>query len=235
MELVGLAHNLQDLASHVSMLEEKLNEKIIKLPVEFRQNENAFGITDFSRVLRYHEPAVAAGASSNIIPFARSGSDNFLQSHPIAVKPLFGIPGKPLPSDVPDCRPLLQRDGLILLAWDMRITENGELYTAYWVTSIDVPRFYASKRFVLKDFPSACPDRKSYAAEDGIEYYGQSAPDYLVHIAPELMKSNPRHRDLRADHINMLKSLGSNVNFNYKYLLQTEKKKAAHKRHLNAV
>ena len=232
MELVGLAQNLQDIANHVSMLE----EKIVKLPVEFRQNGNAFGITDFSRVLRRHEPA--ASALSNIIPFSRfsvcdnssTGLNNCLPEPPFAAKPLLGIPGRPLPSDIPDCRPLLQRDGLILLAWDKHATENGELFTAYWVTSIYVPRFYASKRFFLKDFHSANPDHKSYAAEDGIEYYGQSAPAYLVHVAPELMKSNPKHRDLRVDHINMLKRLGSQVNFNYKYLLQTEKKKGAFKK-----
>jgi len=228
MELVGLAQNLQDLANHVSMLEETMNEKIIKLPVEFRQNGNAFGITDISRVFGRNDP-------SNIIHFP--GSDAFYSSGtksefgqpkpPVDFRPLMGIPGRPLPSDIPDCRPLLQRDGLILLAWDKRVTENGELYTAYWVTSIDVPRFYASKRFFLKDFPSANPDRKSYAAEDGIEYYGQSPPAYLVHVAPELMKSNPRHRDLRDAHIKVLKHLGSKVNFSYKYLLQTEKKKAA--------
>ena len=175
---------------------------------------------------------------TNIIPFPKLGIyidkgpalNNYRPKQSIAFKPLLGFPGRHLPPDVPDCRPILQRDGLILLAWDKRLTEAGELFTAYWVTSTDVPRFYASKRFFLKDFSSACPDHKSYAAEDGIEFYGQSFPAYMVHVAPELMKSNPRHRELRDAHIKVLKHLGSKANFNYKYLLQAEKKKGAFKK-----
>ena len=243
VELIGLAQNLQDIASHVSMLEEKLNEKIIKLPVEYHQNGNAFGMTNLSHEFRRHETATLAGKPSNIILFPGSGAFNGSKAKPksslskpsIDLKPLLGTPGKSLPPDIPDCRPLLQRDGLILLAWDKRVTESGELYTAYWITSIDVPRFYASKSYLLKDFHSASPDRKSYAAEDGIEYYGQSAPEYLVHVAPELMKSNPNHKDLRAEHIKTLNHMGSKVNFNYKYLLQTEKKKGTFKKQPSAV
>jgi hypothetical protein len=49
----------------------------------------------------------------------------------------------------------------------------------------------------------------------------------MIHIAPELMMSNPMHSELRAAHINKLKSLGSIVDYSYKYLLQTEKKRKA--------
>ena len=234
IELMGLAKNLRDLADHVSMLEKENEER----PEEFCKDVNVHCITDYSQVYRHREQNAGSGGLRKIIPFA--GPSAYLGSSPkpyaclakpdADIKPLLGIPGDSLTADIPDCRPLLQRDGLILLAWDKRVTESGELFTAYWVTSIDVPRFYASKRFFLKDFPSACPDRKSYAAEDGIEYYGQSAPAYLVHVAPELMKSNPRHRELRDAHIKTLKHLGSKVNFNYKYLLYAEKKKGAFKK-----
>ena len=136
-------------------------------------------------------------------------------------------PGKPLPVEVPDFRLKLQRDGLILLGWDWRLTESGGVYTAYWVTSSGVARYYASKPLSLMDFYSASPDHKSYAAEDGIEFYGQKAPVYIVHVAPELMMSNPMHNKLRQTHIKLLKRLGSKVNFDYKYLLKTEKRKKA--------
>jgi len=135
------------------------------------------------------------------------------------------MPGKPLPDGFADYRPFLQRNGLILLSWDKRITEMGERYAAYWVTSAGVPRFYASKYLSPEDFPAARPDHKSYAAEDGIEFYGQEAPVYVVHVAPELMMNNPRHRELRLSHVQILKDQGSTVDFNYKYLLKTEKKK----------
>jgi hypothetical protein len=143
------------------------------------------------------------------------------------VVPIQALPGVSLPKNIPDCRPMLQRDGLILLGWDIRSTETGERYTAYWVTSVGVARFYASKTLHLNDLSSARPDHKSYAAEDGIEFYGQEAPSCLVHVAPELMMSNPRHKELRLVHINKLKCMGSKVNFNYKYLLKTEKNHAA--------
>ena len=139
--------------------------------------------------------------------------------------PILASPGISLPENMPDYRLMLQRDGLILLSWDKRNTERGERYTAYWVTSIGIPRFYASKPLNLLDFFSAWPDHKSYAAEDGIEFYGQEAPEYMVHVAPELMMSNPQHKVLRAAHINKLKRQGNMVNFNYKFLLKTEKKR----------
>jgi len=142
------------------------------------------------------------------------------------ITPILALPGTPLPANIPDYRPMLQRDGLILLAWDKRLTETGERYTAYWVTSVGIPRFYASKPLGLMDFSFARPDRKSYAAEDGIEFYGQEAPEYLVHVAPELMMSNPRHGELRSAHISKLKHEGNKVNFSYEYLLKTEKKRS---------
>ena len=176
---------------------------------------------------------------SNIIPFpgnkfyANLGMEQnrFRTEHSANLPPILAMPGRPLGKEIPDCRPMLQRDGLILLAWDKRDTEMGEQFTAYWVTSAGIPRFYASKPFSLKDLKSAYPDHKSYAAEDGIEFYGQSAPAYIVHVAPELMMSSPKHKELRTGHINLLKKTGSRVNFNYKFLLKTEKlKKSAAKK-----
>jgi hypothetical protein len=172
---------------------------------------------------------------SNIIPFpgkkgfftpknTKRESSNYGNEGFFVSKPLIAAPGEALPPNIHDYRPLLQRDGLILLAWDKRITEKGELYTAYWVTSAGVARFYASKPHSPDDFFLAQPDHKSYAAEDGIEFYGQEAPAYIVHIAPELMMNNPRHRELRQAHIETLRQQGNIADFNYKYLLKTAKK-----------
>ena len=170
--------------------------------------------------------------NSNIIFFPGVKRENASQDTPY-MTPILARPGKKMPSNIPDYRPFLQRDGLILLAWDKRLTESGERYTAYWVTSTGVPRFYASKMLSENDFISARPDHKSYAAEDGIEFYGQAAPVYLVHVAPELMMSNPLHGELRLVHISDLKHHGSKVDFDYKYLLKTEKdrKQSPDKKH----
>ena len=170
------------------------------------------------------------GSFPNIIPFPKTYQAvskrqelSAFRSERSETPLFFASPGKSLPETIPDFRPVLQRDGLILLAWDKRKTDEGFRFTAYWVTSAGTPRFYASGPHSSEDFASARPARKSYAAEDGIEFYGQEAPLYLVHVAPELMKSNPRHKELRVNHINALKHQGSTVDFDYRYLLKNEK------------
>jgi hypothetical protein len=226
-EIKGLVKDLSDLADEVVRLE----NQITKMSVASLQNtssviKNVFPV--FERPI--FTPAISHRTEddkSNIIPFPGAacgyGHEIPRTKQSVAASPYPAAPGRSLPTGIPDYRTALQRDGLILLGWDKRFTETGELYTAYWVTSAGIPRFYASRPLLLADFPFAVPDHKSYAAEDGIEFYGQKAPAYIVHVAPDLMMSNPRHGELRTDHIKMLKLLGSKVNFNYKYLLKTEK------------
>lgn len=167
------------------------------------------------------------GWASNIIPFPGRGRYLAQGREPVAstAKPILAAPGMQLPDGIHDFRSALQRDGLILIAWDKRMSEMGERYTAYWVTSMGIPRFYASRKLSYDDFPSAMPDHKSYAAEDGIEFFGQKAPLCLVHVAPELMMSNPRHGELRKAHIETLAFHGSKANYDYRYLLTKEKRK----------
>jgi len=227
-EIEGLVRSLYDLANEVSRLE----NEITKMSVTSFQNANSV-VKNYSSVFEQSGYASAASGKSNIIPFPGSGvSINSCHRSEIphtkqylSALSYLAAPGSALPSGIFDFRPALQRDGLILLGWDKRLAETGERYTAYWVTSAGIPRFYASKPLPLENFPFANPDHKSYAAEDGIEFYGQKAPDYIVHVAPDLVMSNPRHKELRTAHINMLKNLGSKVNFNYKYLLKTAKKR----------
>jgi hypothetical protein len=120
---------------------------------------------------------------------------------------------------------MLQRDGLILLSWAKKHTEMGERYTAYWVTSQGINRYYASEDLEIERFKSAVPVRKSYAAEDGIEFYGQSEPAYIVHVAPDLMMSKRQAEDRRPEHIHKLRALGMQADYDYRFLLTKEKKK----------
>ena len=182
--------------------------------------ENFFEKDDFSKDL--------SNNNTNIISFP--GRDKTLKplrglksTRPEPLSPYKALPGMSLPPDIPDFRTVLQRNGLILLGWDKRISEAGERYTAYWVTSTGTARFYASKQYDPESFSLAEPDRKSYAAEDGIDFYGQDAPAYLVHTAPELMMSNPRHWELRPAHIKALMHQGCMVDYKYHYLLSIEK------------
>ena len=153
--------------------------------------------------------------------------DTAAVSYPALRNIILARPGERLPDFIPDFRRDLQRDGLILLSWDKKIIGEEELYTAYWVTSSGTHRYYASVPMNGKYFPAAIPSRKSYAAEDGIEFYGEKNPEYIVHVAPELMMSSPEKIKKRPEHIRKLRSLGITVNFDYPFLLTTERKKNA--------
>lgn len=225
------AQNLQKLADQAV----QVGSRIAKMGGELGLPDRVFDKPESdSQKLKFSGYNSCLNRSSNIIPFPEtnyfvykskesSGSGN---KHHKNTMPYLATPGKLLPDDIHDFRPSLQRDGLILLSWDLRMNGEGRRFTAYWVTSAGVPRFYASKPLSSEDFPSARPDHKSYAAEDGIEFYGQDTPLYMVHVAPELMKSNPRHAELRNAHVNVLKLQGTNVDFNYRYLLKNDKKRA---------
>ena len=214
-----------------------LKKRVAELSQElFEINRELYSIT--TRYENNHDSAVsgkdflARTGGVKIIPFPGLGYVSDIknkQNHSKPVIPYSALPGISLPPEIPDFRPSLQRDGLILLGWDMRDTEAGERYTAYWVTSTGTARFYASRQYEAQNFSSAQPDHKSYAAEDGIEFYGQANPAYIVHTAPELMMSNPRHGELRASYIKKLKKQGINVDFMYKYLLTYEKYRAVKK------
>ena len=219
----GKEGGVQDLLDRLSLLEDRF-EKIVCELGKFTEDVG--------------EPAIEPRFPSNIIQFPVKNhipnefkqlySMDFSrnQSKPHSLIPFLAIPGKQLPSWIPDYRSVLQRDGLILIAWDKRCNEIGERYSAYWVTSNGIPRYYASKPLPGNDFFSASPNHKSYAAEDGIEFHGQAAPAYIVHVAPELMMSNPKHGELRLAHIKTLKEHGYKADFDYKYLLKTDKSRS---------
>jgi hypothetical protein len=170
---------------------------------------------------------------SNIIPFPRSFGGPVLSKVPKPQAsslfsfqvPILARPGEPLPLSIPDFRLDLQRDGLILLSWAKRHTEMGERYTAYWVTSQGINRYYASGDLDAENFASAVPVRKSYAAEDGIEFYGQNNLAYIVHVAPDLMISNSQAGDKRSEHIKKLRTLGMKADYSYRFLLTRERKR----------
>jgi hypothetical protein len=181
-------------------------------------------------LLEGKNPETSVRTRSNIIPFpkyaekAASAREFRPVKYPFLV-PILAKPGQILPETIPDFRPLLQRDGLILLSWDRRLTETGERFTAYWVTSSGICRYYASSSLDRRAMTVARPVRKSYAAEDGVDFYGQNEPSYIVHVAPELMMSCSGHEDFRPEHIRRLKALGVTSDFDYQFLLCKEKKK----------
>ena len=238
-ECTNKRQNLDDMTDLVARLESRLTKmtiELIRIEHEVDFMAQLMSSTYKTSSAADNQTGASMSRQCNIIPFPASGAflsgcakyepQNLYSASVPVLAPYQAMPGLALPQDIPDYRPNLQRNGLILLSWDVRETEMGERCTAYWVTSAGSPRFYASKPHAPEDISHALPDRKSYAAEDGIEFFGQQAPVYIVHVAPELMMSNPRHSELRLAHIMALKHLGSKVDFNYKYLLTTEKRRS---------
>ena len=227
-ELIDQIQSLHDLNNLISRLESRVS----KISGKLRELDRiAF---QESKKQKTGNTSGNSPALSNIILFPHS--DKYLKNRSTmnfpnsginrlaGSVPILALPGMKIPPGIPDFRPYLQRDGLILLGWDKRESEKGAFYTAYWITSTGIPRFYASKPLPETDFPAAMPHHKSYAAEDGIEFYGQDPPAYLVHVAPELFKSSPIHKEVREVHIKLLELEGVNVDFNYQFLLTNEKK-----------
>ncbi|MCL2092969.1 MAG: hypothetical protein FWH12_02130 [Treponema sp.] len=228
----------QNEANHIEDCLKQLEAQLSGLEKQIQNLSNAMDILEQGKqeVPRASPRAVPAaalpGRGANIIPFRLPGSSPESKEEAqrrfeklLASVPFLAHPGVKLPPQIPDFRGVLQRDGLILLAWDKRNTEEGDRYTAYWVSSSGVPRYYASKPAPFSTFSEAQPDHKSYAAEDGIEYYGQDSPRYMVHVAPQLMMNHPGHQDLRASHIEVLKKQGCHSNFNAKFLLSEGRRK----------
>jgi hypothetical protein len=220
--LMDRARALQELSDQALYVE----KQIVKIAGQLTRIENT--LNDKNAALSKERPFFGE-RKSNIIPFpvrnvapAGRGSSQFGYLVPILARP-----GEALPYTIPDFRGMLQRDGLILLSWAKKHTEMGERYTAYWVTSQGINRYYASADLDASHFTSAIPVSKSYAAEDGIEFYGQNSPAYIVHVAPELMMSRRQAEDQRPEHIKKLQALGTGADYNYHFLLTKKRKRAA--------
>jgi hypothetical protein len=208
----------------------QIREALIKIAGQLSEIENDLGRETAGSP---KEKPFFGDKYSNIIPFPRRSLGPVKPGRPTRfdyLVPILARPGEPLPHSIPDFRALLQRDGLILLSWAKKHTAMGERYTAYWVTSQGTSRYYASADLEADQFIFAVPVCKSYAAEDGIEFYGQNNPAYIVHVAPELMMSGRQAEDERPEHIKKLKAAGMEADYNYHFLLTKNKKMRALRR-----
>jgi hypothetical protein len=219
--LLEKARNLRELSDQAFYIESQIR---IMAGTVFKLEKGETGQKEEkpSNIIKFPGPMVKP-LSNRQNTVSQPGLSSELLMFPF-LAPISARPGEHLPSSVPDFRPHLQRDGLILLSWDRRVTESGERFTAYWVTSVGPCRYYASSPLGLINFASAVPDRKSYAAENGIEFCGQRNPSYIVHVAPELMLSCRSSVDKRPEHIELLKKSGVQSDFTYQFLLTKERK-----------
>jgi len=133
------------------------------------------------------------------------------------------MPDEPMPEGYADYRPLLQRDGLILWAWE--IYENK--MKIIWLLSNRTMRKYETTIYDEIDnelLLAVCPEGKY-----NVDHWGHNTvPDYIFYAAPANLTMNTRKA-----FIAKLKASGVSVNFDYEYSLgrqrQEEEKAVADK------
>ena len=121
------------------------------------------------------------------------------------------LPGQKLPEGYTDYRPLLQRDGLILYAWEI----HDEEIRIVWITANRGMYKYQAWADNEKDLETICPEKK-YA----IDRWNSDAnkPDFIIYAAPSGLSANTK-----TAFIAKLKEAGSTVNFDYVFSLGKQK------------
>jgi hypothetical protein len=169
----------------------------------------------------------ASGYVGYETPVKRDNPPPPRQKEPIIISVM---PGEPFPIGHKDLRPLLQRDGLILLSWALWEDWNGsgnllQRYIVTWVASKGRNMRYATRAIQGKELEKAHPERRADAFfYKGIygDYYTANrdhisdwrVADYLYLAAPFDLngKTIPGY-------IQVLKAQGSTVDFNHEFTL----------------
>jgi hypothetical protein len=151
------------------------------------------------------------------------------QKQPIVLSVL---PGENFPFGHEDLRPLLQRDGLILLSWAVWNDWDGDLairFVVNWVTSSGRARHYASGALAKAELPTAMPLRRG----DNYFYRGifgrrekeltyvqdKDIADYVYLAAP--FDLNPKTIPA---FVKNLKGMGNTVDFDFPFSIDLIKK-----------
>ena len=170
----------------------------------------------------------------NVVPF-RTFTDELIDHHPVCpaekpavpkpIKPekkkaviIEVMPGETLPDGYADYRPLLQRDGLILWAWE----KDGDDIRIIWLSSNGYMRKFQTTVDIddESELSTACPERRY----DNLRYrYTEKEPDFIIYAAPPDLTVNTR-----SAFVARLKASGVLVNFDYEFSLG--KQKAARER-----
>ena len=108
--------NLQDLKFRISNLENQI-AKVASSLSKYHQDAKILPAIS----IKTPQSGMAVRKASNIIPFPGTNRQKpEKKPHPFLCRP-----GTPVPPQLTDFRPVLQRHGLILLGWDIRISEKG--------------------------------------------------------------------------------------------------------------
>jgi hypothetical protein len=164
-------------------------------------------------------------------PVKRDNPPPRRQKEPIIISVM---PEQAFPTGHQDLRPLLQRDGLILLSWaiweDWYHDESFQRrYIVTWTTSQGKASHYATEAIPETELIKAAPERRAdtyfYRGAYGnyfdmYLYSDNRIADYLYLTAPFDLKKHTIPTFVR-----VLKSLGSTVNFDLVYSLGRQREK----------
>jgi hypothetical protein len=138
------------------------------------------------------------------------------------------MPDQAFPVGHRDLRPLLQRDGLILLSWAIWEDWYGDesflrRYIITWAASREKAIHYATKAVEEKDLEAAVPERRA----DALFYRGAYGSRCDIHdysdrlIADYLYLAAPFDLDKKTipSFVRVLRSLGSTIDFGHVFTL----------------
>jgi hypothetical protein len=145
------------------------------------------------------------------------------------------MPEKAFPEGHEDFRPLLQRDGLILLSWAVWQDWGGDCslrFVVTWVASSGRRHcHFATNPITKRELAGAAPERRADALfykglygcyHDERDYQNKDIADYLYLVAPFDLDSRTIPRYIR-----VLEALGSTVNYDAKFTISKVKKTQA--------
>jgi len=121
------------------------------------------------------------------------------------------MPGEPMPEGYPDYRPLLQRDGLILWAWEL----FDDFIKIVWLRSNGAMYRYQAVFDDEGDLATAFPEEKY---NPGRRFYTEKEPDFIIYTAPDLTVNT------RGAFIERLKASGVSVDFDYEFSLGKQRR-----------
>jgi hypothetical protein len=188
-----------------------------------------------AKILQFRLPSQSASGNTGFeIPVKRDNQPPKRKKEPVIIS---AMPGDPFPFGHQDFRPLLQRDGLILLSWALWEDWEGDWsldqrYIVTWLASRGRNLHYATKAIPRKELEKANPERKAdalfYRGIYGSYYFATNDPsekriaDYLYLVAPFDLdcKTIPAF-------IKILKAQGSTVDFGYEFSLTRNNKSEA--------
>ena len=158
-----------------------------------------------------------------IIPFPTpAGIGNQIQTNPninnrsneLFFKPTIAPEGTPLPAGIYDLRPLLRRDGLILLSWKQMKT-LPITYEVFWLKRTGQRRTYTAKNILKQDLKNVLPDTaknvRPYYHVSSFEDRDMPYINYWIHVAPEEIHTSPATPDPRIEYIQKLEAIGINI------------------------